>query len=71
MASLIPDTFLNPSESDIKKVLSRLLSGKIGRRVKGHNHIGTYSEWEIENYKSTLKKFYSWFLKDKNTACIS
>ena len=71
IASLIPDTFLNPSEADIKKVLSRLLSGKIGRRVKGHNHTGTYSEWEIENYKSTLKKFYSWFLKDKNTACIS
>ncbi len=49
IASLIPDSFLNPSEADMKKVLSRLLSGKIGSRVKGHNHSGTYSEWEIEN----------------------
>ena len=71
IASLIPDTFLNPSESDIKKVLSRLLSGKIGRRVKGHNHNGTYSEWEIENYKSTLKKFYPWLLNDHDPRCIS
>lgn len=71
IASLIPDTFLNPSESDIKKVLSRLLSGKIGRRVKGHNHNGTYSEWEIENYKSTLKKFYPWLLNEHDPECIS
>ena len=71
IASLIPDTFLNPSEADMKKVLSRLLSGKIGRRVKGHNHSGTYSEWEIENYKSTLKKFYAWHLKDQNLSCIA
>ena len=71
IASLIPDSFLNPSEADMKKVLSRLLSGKIGRRVKGHNHSGTYSEWEIENYKSTLKKFYAWHLKDQNPSCIA
>ena len=71
IASLIPDSFLNPSEADMKKVLSRLLSGKIGRRVKGHNHSGTYSEWEIENYKSTMKKFYPWLLKTANPECIS
>ncbi|MDS0257132.1 tyrosine-type recombinase/integrase [Thermoplasmatales archaeon AK] len=71
IASLIPDSFLNPSEADIKRVLSRLLSGKIGRRVKGHNHSGTYSEWEIENYKSTMKKFYPWLLKEQNPSCIS
>jgi integrase len=71
IASLIPDTFLNPSEADMKKVLSRLLSGKIGRRVKGHNHNGTYSEWEIENYKSTMKKFYPWLLKEENPKCIA
>ena len=71
IASLIPESFLNPSEADMKKVLSRLLSGKIGRRVKGHNQSGTYSEWEIENYKSTLKKFYAWNLKDQNPSCIA
>jgi integrase len=71
IASLIPDSFPNPSEADMKKVLSRLLSGKIGRRVKGHNHNGTYSEWEIENYKSTMKKFYPWLLKTPNPECIA
>ena len=71
IASLVPDRFLNPSDTDIKKVLSRLLSGKIGRRIKGRNHSNTYSEWEIENYKSTLKKFYPWLLKDRNPGCIS
>ena len=71
IASLIPDSFLNPSEADMKRVLSRLLSGKIGRMVKGHNHRGTYSEWEIENYKSTMKKFYPWILKEHNPSCIA
>lgn len=71
IASLIPDSFLNPSEADMKKVLSRLLSGKIGRRVKGRNHNGTYSEWEIENYKSTMKKFYPWLFKEQNPSCIA
>ncbi len=71
ISSLIPEAFLNPSDSDIKKVLSRLLSGKIGRRVKGHSHNGTYSEWEIENYKTTLRKFYSWLFKEPNPSCVS
>jgi integrase len=71
IASLIPDGFLNPSVSDAKMVLSTLMSGKIGRRVKGHNHNSSYSEWEIENYKSTLKKFYPWLLKRENPECIA
>jgi integrase len=51
--------------------MSTLLSRKIGRRVKGKDHNGKYSDWEIENYKSTLKKFYPWHLKQENPECIS
>ena len=29
------------------------------------------SNWEIENYKSTLKKFYPWHLKKESPVCIS
>jgi integrase len=71
IASIIPDKFLNPSDSDIKEVLATLMSGRIGKRVKGNSKSSTYSEWEIENYKSTLKKFYPWLLKNSNPECIS
>lgn len=71
IASLIPDKFLNPSTADIKRVMSTLMSGKIGRRIKGKNHSSVYSDWEIENYKSTLKKFYGWHLKEQNPECVA
>ncbi|BAB59822.1 TVG0680586 [Thermoplasma volcanium GSS1] len=45
IASLIPDKFLNPSTADIKRVMSTLMSGKIGRRIKGKNHSSVYSDW--------------------------
>lgn len=71
IASIIPDKFLNPSASDVKKVLAELMSGKIGKRIKGKNRSDVYSEWEIENYKSTLKKFYSWLFREERPGCVA
>ncbi len=58
IASLMADSFLSPSVDDVKALISRLMEGKIGRKIKGWSKSGTYSDWGIENYKTTLKKFY-------------
>ena len=67
----MPDSFLLPTVEDVKALLSRLMEGKIGRKIKGWNKKGTYSDWGIENYKTTLKKFYPWLLKEEKPECIS
>ncbi|MCL5439619.1 MAG: site-specific integrase [Candidatus Thermoplasmatota archaeon] len=71
IASIMPDTFLSPTKEDIKALISKLMQGKIGRRIKGWNHSGTYSDWGIENYKTTLKKFYKWIFNEEKPECIA
>ena len=71
IASLMPGSFLSPSVDDVKALISRLMEGKIGRKTKGWNKSSTYSDWGIENYKTTLKKFYRWLYKTEKPECIA
>jgi integrase len=70
IASMMSESFLYPSQRDIKGVLAKLMEGKIGTRTKGKTRNNHYSDWEIENYKSTLKKFYSWHKGEERPDCV-
>ena len=54
--------FVDPSEKDIEKALMDQRT-RNGRR-------GTLSEWSIEGYKQTFKKFYSWMGKPELVSWI-
>ena len=71
IALLMGNSFLSPSVEDVKSLISRLMKGKIGRRIRGWNKSGTYSDWGIENYKTTLKKFYKWLYNSEKPECIA
>ncbi len=54
IAALMGTPFLNPTDKDVERVLNTLKKK------------GTYSEWTIEGYKQTFKKFYTWMKKEKS-----
>lgn len=49
--------YFQPSDSDLEHVLN----------VEKERNL---SEWTLENYKTTLKKFYSWYLDEENPECV-
>lgn len=67
----MPDSFVSPFAEDERKLMSWFTEGKIGRRTKGWNEVGTYSDWGIENYNTTLKRSYRWLYKKDKPECIS
>lgn len=67
----MPDSFVSPFAEDERKLMSWFTEGKIGRRTKGWNEVGTYSDWGIENYNTTLKRSYRWLYKKDIPECIS
>ena len=64
IASIIPDKFLDPSERDIKKVVTEIKSTKIRW---GHSEEHLPTENGLQSYLVTLKRFYKWHL-GKNRA---
>lgn len=48
---LIPDSFLNPTKDDIEELIDKI------------KHKG-YEENTVEDYKTTVKRFYKWLLSD-------
>ena len=59
IASMIPDKFLDPSERDIKKVVSEIKNTKI---KWGHSEEHLPTENGLQAYLVTLKRFYKWHL---------
>ncbi|MCW6158351.1 MAG: tyrosine-type recombinase/integrase [Thermoplasmatales archaeon] len=51
VAEWIPDSFLDPKEEDIEKILEHLSSDD-------------YSDWTRDTYITMLKKFYKWKMKN-------
>ena len=58
IAALMEKSFLNPTDKDVERALNVLKKE------------GTYSEWTIEGYKQTFKKFYVWMKKEKSVSWI-
>lgn len=58
IADIMGKTFLNPTDKDVERALN-VLKKK-----------GTYSEWTIEGYKQTFKKFYTWMNNEKSVSWI-
>ena len=58
IAALMGKSFLNPSDKDVERSLNALKKK------------GIYSEWTIEGYKQTFKKFYTWMKKEKSVSWI-
>jgi len=48
IAGIMGETFLDPSDKDVEKALNTIRSNP------------SYSEWTIEGFKQTFKKFYKW-----------
>jgi integrase len=64
IALMIPDKFLEPSEKDIKSVVSKISNTKV-KWGSGEAHYPT--ENGLQGYKVALKKFYKWHLgKNEN-----
>jgi integrase len=59
IASIIPDRFLNPSERDVKNVVSEIKSTKVRW---GHSEEHLPTENGLQAYLVTLKRFYKWHL---------
>ena len=59
IASMLPDRFLDPSERDIKKVVSEIKNTKI---KWGHSEEHLPTENGLQAYLVTLKRFYKWHL---------
>ena len=59
IASMIPDKFLDPSERDIKKVVSEIKNTKVRW---GHSEEHLPTENGLQAYLVTLKRFYKWHL---------
>ena len=59
IASMIPDKFLDPSDRDIKKVVSEIKNTKI---KWGHSEEHLPTENGLQAYLVTLKRFYKWHL---------
>ncbi len=57
LAEMIPDSFLNPTENDLKNVLDKISK-------KRHNDGNAFSENTIEDYKIAMRRFYKWHLAD-------
>ena len=64
IAAMIPKKFLNPSEKDIKSVVSKISSTKI-RWGAGEAHLPTQNS--IQMYMVTLKRFYKWLLGENES----
>jgi integrase/ribosomal protein L40E len=64
VASMIPDEFLNPSEKDLTKVVSKLGQSKV-KWGNSEEHERTASS--MQAYLVAIKKFYKWHL-GKNKA---
>ena len=58
IADIMGKPFLDPTDKDVERVLNTLKKK------------GTYSEWTIEGYKQTFKKFYIWMKKEKSVSWI-
>ena len=59
IASIIPDKFLDPSERDIKNVVSEIKNTKVRW---GHSEEHLPTENGLQAYLVTLKRFYKWHL---------
>lgn len=71
IASLMPEYLLSPSVNDAKSLLSKLMEGKICKRIKGGNSSDTYSDFGFEYFKNTMKEFYSWPYRLEKPECVA
>ena len=69
LEALLGNNFLNPSEKDVKQVISTIQHTKI---KWGSGELHFPSENQQESYKITLKRFYKWLLGEDNEypACV-
>ncbi|MEM3192413.1 MAG: tyrosine-type recombinase/integrase [Candidatus Parvarchaeota archaeon] len=69
IANLITDKFLNPSESDLKKLVANLSSSVV--EINGRATKRFYSPRTVKDFKHAIKMFYKWMGKTDVVSWIS